>query len=68
VFENRVLRRIFGFKTEGETQDLRKLRNEKPQNLYSSPSTIRVIKSKRMRWVGHMVCIGYMRNSYKVLV
>jgi hypothetical protein len=54
VFENRVLRRIFGPKREGVTGGWRKLHNEELHNLYSSPNIIRIIKLRRMRWVGHV--------------
>jgi hypothetical protein len=54
VFENRVLRRIFGPKRAEETGDWRQLHNEELHNLYSSPSIIRIIKSRRMRWTGHV--------------
>jgi hypothetical protein len=54
VFESRVLRRIFGPKRDEVTRDWRKLHNEKLQNLYSSPNTIRMINSRRMRWTGHV--------------
>jgi hypothetical protein len=54
VFENRVLRRIFGPKMDGVTGVWRKLHNEELHNLYSSPSIIRIIKSRRMRWAGHV--------------
>jgi hypothetical protein len=54
VFENRVLRRIFGPKRGEGTGDYRKLHNEELYNLYSSPSIIRMIKSRRMRWRGHV--------------
>jgi hypothetical protein len=54
VFENRVLRRIFGPKRDELTGGWRKLHNEELHNLYSSPSIIRVIKSRRMRWTGHV--------------
>jgi hypothetical protein len=54
VFENRVLRRIFGPKRDEVTGEWRKLHNEELRNLYSSPSIIRIIKSKRMRWAGHV--------------
>jgi hypothetical protein len=54
VFENRVLRRIFGPKRDGVTGGWKKLHNEELHNLYSSPSIIRIIKSRRMRWVGHV--------------
>jgi hypothetical protein len=52
VFENRVLRRIFGPTRDEVTEDWRKLHNEELHNLYSSPNTIRMFKSRRMRWTG----------------
>jgi hypothetical protein len=52
LFENRVLRRIFGPKRDGVTGGWKKLHNEELHNLYSSPSIIRIIKSRRMRWAG----------------
>jgi hypothetical protein len=63
VFENRVLRRIFGPKRDRVTGEWRKL-----HNLYSSPDIIRQVKSRRMRWVGHVARMGEGRNVYKVLV
>jgi hypothetical protein len=54
VFENRVLRRIFGPKRDEVTGDWRKLHNEKLHNVYSSPSVIRMIKSRRMKWEKHV--------------
>jgi hypothetical protein len=57
VFQNRVLRRIFGPKTDEVTGGLRKLHNEELNYLYSSPNSIRVIKSRRMRWAGQEMCI-----------
>jgi hypothetical protein len=54
VFENRVLRMIFGSRTDEVVGDWRKLHNEELHNLYSSPSIIRMIKSRRMRWAGHV--------------
>jgi hypothetical protein len=54
VFENRVLRRIFGLKRGEVTGEWRKLRNEELRDLYSSPSMIRIFKSRRMGWVGHV--------------
>jgi hypothetical protein len=57
VFENRVLRRIFGPKRE-EDGSWRKLHNDELHSLYSSPSIIRVIKSRRIRWAGHVACMG----------
>jgi hypothetical protein len=54
VFENRVLRKIFGLKKNDVMRDSRKLHNEEPHNLYSSPSIIRMIRSRSMRWAGHV--------------
>jgi hypothetical protein len=68
VFENRVLRRIFGPKRDGVTGGWRKLHNEEFHNLYSSPSIIRIIKSRRMRWAGHVARMEEKRNVYKLLV
>jgi hypothetical protein len=68
VFENRVLRRIFGPKREEVTEGWRKLHNEELHNLYSSPRIIRMIKSRRMRWVGHVSRMGEKRNAYRILV
>jgi hypothetical protein len=58
VFENRVLRRIFGSKRDEVTGDWRKLHNEELHNLYSSPSIIRIIKSRRMGWSWHVALMG----------
>jgi hypothetical protein len=58
VFENRVLRRIFGPKRDEVTGEWRKLNNEELHILYSSPNIIRQIKSRRMRWVGHVARMG----------
>jgi hypothetical protein len=68
VFENRVLRRIFGPKREEVAGGWRRLHNEELHNLYDSPNIIRVIKSRRMRWAGHVTHIGDMINAYKLLV
>jgi hypothetical protein len=68
VFENRVLRGIFGPKRDGLTGRWRKLHNEEIHNLYSSPSIIRIIKSSRMRWAGHVARMGEKRNVYMLLV
>jgi hypothetical protein len=66
MFENRVLRRILGPKRDGDTSRWRKLHNEELHTLYSSPSVIRIIKPRRMRWARHVTrmgrrgtCIGY---------
>jgi hypothetical protein len=64
VFENRALRRIFGPKRDEETGGWRKLHNEELRNLYSSPSIIRIIKSRRMRWTGHVARLGEKRDVY----
>jgi hypothetical protein len=64
VFENRVLRRIFGQKRDRMTGVWRKLHNEELHNLYSSPSIIRIIKSRGMRWAEHVARIGEKRNVY----
>jgi hypothetical protein len=58
VFENRVLRRIFGPKRDEVTGEWRKLHNEELRDLYSSPSIIRIIKSRRMRWARHVARMG----------
>jgi hypothetical protein len=68
VFENRVLRRIFGPKWDEVTGEWRKLHNEELHDLYSSPSIIRIIKSRRMRWAGYVARMGEKRNAYRVLV
>jgi hypothetical protein len=68
VFENRVLRRIFGSRRDEVTGDWRKLHNEELHNLYSSPNIITVIKSRRMRWAGHVARMGAKRNAYRILV
>jgi hypothetical protein len=67
VFVNRVLRAIFGSKRDELTGGWRKLHNEELHNLYSSPSIIRMIKSRRMRWAGHVTPMGAKRNSYRIL-
>jgi hypothetical protein len=64
VFENRVLRRIFGPKRDEVTGEWRKLRNKELHDLYPSPSIIRIIKSRRMRWAGHVARMGEKRNAY----
>ena len=64
----RVWRRIFGSKRDEVTGKWRKLHNEKRNELYSSPSIVRVIKSRRMRWAGHVERMGEKRGVYRVLV
>jgi hypothetical protein len=68
VFENRVLRKIFGLKRDEVIGGWRKLHNEELHNLYCSPSIIRIIKSRRMRWVGHVAGMGEERSVYKILL
>jgi hypothetical protein len=68
VFEDRVLRRISGPKRDEVIGGWRKLHNEELHNLYSSPSIIGMIKSKRIRWAGHVARMGNKRNAYRILV
>jgi hypothetical protein len=68
VFENRVLRRIFGPKRDEVTGEWRRLHNEELYDLYYSPNVIWVIKSRRMTWAGHTACMGDMRGAHRVLV
>jgi hypothetical protein len=68
VFENRVLRRIFGPKRNEVTGEWRKLHNGELHNLYSSPDICRQIKSRKMRWAGHVARMGEGRNLFRVLV
>jgi hypothetical protein len=68
VFENRMLRRIFGPKRDEVTGEWRKLPNMELHDLYSSPSIIRIIKSRRMRWAGHVARMGEERNAYRLLM
>jgi hypothetical protein len=68
VLENRVLRRIFGPKRDEGTGQWRKLHSEELHNLYSSPDIVRQVKSRRMRWAGHVARVGEDRKVYKVLV
>ena len=62
VFENRVLRRIFGPRRDEVTGEWRRLHNEELNDLYSSPNIVRVIKSRRMRWAGHVARMGEERG------
>jgi hypothetical protein len=68
VFENRVLRRIFGTKRDEVTGGWRKLHNEELYGLYSSPRIVRVIKARRMRWAGHVARMGDLGGAYNILV
>jgi hypothetical protein len=68
VFENRALMRIFGPKWDEATGEWRRLHNEELNDLYSSPNIIRVIKSRRMRWAGHVARVGEKRGAYRILV
>jgi len=68
VFENMVLRRIFGTRRDEVTGEWRRLHNEELNDLYSSPNIVQVIKSRRMRWAGYMARMGEERGVYRVLV
>ena len=68
VFENMVLRRIFGSRKDEVTGEWRRLHNEELNDLYSSPNIVRVIKSRRMRWAGHVARMGEERRVYRVLM
>ena len=68
VFDNMVLRRIFGLRRDEVTGEWRRLHNEELNDLYSLPDTVRVIKCRRMRWAGHVARMGEERWVYRVLV
>jgi hypothetical protein len=68
LFENRVLRRIFGPKRDEVTGEWRKVHNEEFHDLYCSPNNVRVIKSRRMRWAGHVAHVFEKRGVYRVLL
>jgi hypothetical protein len=68
VFENMVLRRIFGPRRDELTGEWGRLHNEELNDLYSSPNIVRVIKLRRMRWAGNVACTGEERGVYRVLV
>jgi len=68
VYENMVLGRIFGPRRDEVMGELRRLHNEELNDLYSSPNIVRVIKSRRMRWGGHVARMGEERGVYRVLV
>ena len=67
-FDNNVLRRIFGLRRDEVTGDWRRLHNEKLNDLYCLPNIVRVIKSRRMRWAGHVARMAEKRGVYRVLV
>ena len=68
MFENMVLRRIFGPRGDEVTGEWRRLHNEELNDLYSSPYIVRVIESRRMRWAGHVARMGEERGVYRILV
>ena len=68
MFENRVLRRVFGPKRDEVTGEWRKLHNEELSDLYSLPIIVRVVKSRRMRWAGHVARMGEGRGVHRVLI
>jgi hypothetical protein len=68
VFENRVLRRVFEPKRDEVTGEWRKLHNGELNDLYSLPNIVRVVKSRRMRWAGHVARMGEKRGVHRVLV
>ena len=68
MFANRVLRRVFGPKRDEVSGEWRKLHNEEHKDLFSLPNIVRVVKSKRMRWAGHVARMGEGRGVHRVLV
>jgi hypothetical protein len=68
VFVNRVLRRVFGPERDEVAEEWRKLHNEELNDLYSLPNIVRVVKSRIMRWAGHVVHMGEERGVHRVLV
>ena len=68
VSENKMMKRIFGPRRDEVTRDWRRLHNEELNDLYCSPNIVRVIKSRRMRWAGHVARMGEERGVYRVLV
>jgi acyl-coenzyme A synthetase/AMP-(fatty) acid ligase len=68
VFDNRLLRKIFGPKRDEVTRKWRKLHSEDVSNFYSSPNIVRMIKSRRMRWTGHVALMGERRGVYRISV
>ena len=68
VYDNMLLRRIYGARRDEVTRDWRRLHNEELNDLYCSPNIVWVIKSRRMRWAGHVARMGEERGVYRVLV
>jgi hypothetical protein len=68
VFENRVLRKVFEPKRDEVTGEWRKLHNEELNDLYSLPNIVRAVKSRRLRWAGHVARVGEYRGVHRVLV
>jgi hypothetical protein len=68
VFENRVLRRVFGTKRDEVTEEWRKVHNKELNDLHSLPNIVLVVKSRRMRWAGHVARMGAERGVHRVLV
>jgi hypothetical protein len=68
VFQNRMLREIFGSKRDEVRGEWRKLHNEELSDLCPTPNIVRVIKSRRMRWAGQVACMGDRRGAYRVLI
>jgi len=68
VSEKRVLRKIFGVKRDGVTEEWRKVHNGELNDLYCSPNIVRVIESRRMRWAGHVARMGERRGVYRGMV
>jgi hypothetical protein len=68
VFENMLLRRIFGLKRDGETREWKKLHNEELSDLLSSPDIVRMIKLRSIRWAGHVACMEERSGAYRVMV
>ena len=68
MFENRLLKRIFGPKRDEVTGEWKKLHNEDLHDMYSSPNIIRLNKSRKMRWAGHVARMGESKSVYRILV
>jgi len=68
MFENRVLRRVFGPKRDEVTGEWRKLHNKELSDLFSLPNIVRVVKSRRIKWAGHVVCMVKGRGVYRFMV